>query len=210
MLINTDYLMVEKLNESEYRVYYLYPNEDYDAIEKGEEKKVTLWTAHHRYSPSTDGSISHFTNEVECNAYLDYADTPSEFIPSNAKWFSSEKLLERNLKSLEIGDVAVAVYKKNEFVVSTLNCWLDEDDDVYDYFGAEFDVSREEIVERFGFLYSSEEDIFIKTLDGDDIVDINMSIDSIFEYIIELEKRSCVSKEAKIDFLNLLWSKVDF
>lgn len=101
-----DYTMVTK-TKGGYLIENIYPNEDTNCPENA----ITLWTSHHLYNPETDGSIDNFTDILECKAYLEEGPTVETFIPSNAKWYKSQKDIEEHLSDLKIGDVVVAPYK---------------------------------------------------------------------------------------------------
>ena len=100
-----DYTMVTKRADG-FIIQMIYPNEDSTSPKDA----ITIWTSHHSYNPETDGSIDNFACVLECKAYLEDGPTVESFIPSNAKWYKSQKDLEQNLIHLKVGDVAVAPY----------------------------------------------------------------------------------------------------
>ena len=111
---NKDYTLIQKISSSEYRIMFLYPNEDYDAIRRGEEKEVVLWSTNSYYDPSIDKSIQDFVDYIE-KAYLDFFDTPEECLQDlqesfSLVYFNSEKQLEANLGLLKEGEIGFAPY----------------------------------------------------------------------------------------------------
>lgn len=203
MLLNTDYTMVVKVSENDFSFFEIYPNPDGPLEE--DEDEVVVTKAHHRYNPCECGSIRNFSNYVEDRYYIEYYHTVNDFLNTfeNVKWFISEEELQKNLKSLKVGDTAVAVYNKAEFVVSMLNNWLDGE--LYPILKDNYDFSRDEIVEHIGFLYSKEDDDYIQILDEDNILDVPVSVSEIFPKIIEAEVSN--SDLLKLSLVKMLWKK---
>lgn len=102
-----DITLVERKSEFLFQVYYIYPNED-----NGELTPV-VWTAHHFWDGQ--GTIEDFSmKEDRAYLYEDYKSLEECFDMFNGKfiWFNSEKEIEDYLPKLEIGEIAVWLYKE--------------------------------------------------------------------------------------------------
>lgn len=102
-----DITLIMKKGDSDYRVYFIYPNED------NGELTPTIWESHHHWDGV--GTIQNFS-ETESKAYLyeDYKSIEECFDKFDGPfiWFNSEKEIEDHLQDLKDGDIAVWFYKE--------------------------------------------------------------------------------------------------
>ena len=107
-----DFTVVRKENNSEYKVFFVYPNEDNGKL------TPVIWESHHYWDGKS--TITEFSNDIENKAYLHenykkleeaLLDLTSHFTKNNKKWFfNSDEELQANLNKLNDGDLAIHVW----------------------------------------------------------------------------------------------------
>lgn len=103
---------------------------------------------------------------------------------------------ETNISAQQIIKVRAMPIVLDEFIVSSLNNWMDGE--LVEYYKKEFDCEAEDIVDRWGFCYSSDSDKISFVL-GDDLIDIDKSYEEILKSIL-----LCETNEDKINLIEEL------
>jgi hypothetical protein len=106
-----------------------------------------------------------------------------------------KEYMETNISAQHINILAMPVVL-DEFIVSSLNNWMDGE--LVDYYKKEFECEAEDIVDRWGFCYSSDSNNISYTC-GDDAVDIDKSYEEILKLIL-----LCETNEDKIKLIDEL------
>lgn len=200
-MLNLDYTLLQKTKEG-YRLIYLYPNEEYvEGSEIEDEKPVEIWVGGYYYNLEED--LFEFAANSKANIY--YRDTVDEALKDISEdyngdyvWFESEASLIRGLETLKDGEIGIAPYSLKDFIVSHLNDWLENET-----FSKMLECPLEDIVKEYGFGYLKDKN-HIYELDGDNVVEIPVSLKYVFEEILEADN----DDKAKKDLIISLWDRV--
>ena len=166
-----------------------------------DEKPVEIWVGGYYYNLEED--LFEFAANSKANIY--YRDTVDEALKDISEdyngdyvWFESEASLIRGLETLKDGEIGIAPYDLKDFIVSHLNDWLEDET-----FSKMLECPLENIVKEYGFGYSKAYN-HILALDGDNVVEIPVSLKYIFEEILEADN----DDKAKKDLIISLWDRV--
>lgn len=101
-----DITIVERISKNEYKVFYIYPNEDNGLL------TPVVWESHHYWDGK--GTIENFSME-ETSAYLyedfkNFSEAATMFKGKNFVWYENESEIEKNLDGMPISSLSVCIY----------------------------------------------------------------------------------------------------